>query len=189
MLVGVKATGAYGWQPTTVTVLLSRKLGASGPTWPVRGLLYLYITNFALHISHTSFVQTNNPYSMIHQHYFEVTYNINYRIFCSCVTNNFVFSNLNASLHTQTHRPIKIHTIHLLTTTGLTPVGSSTAHIYTQTIHRTTQFTYNNTCDCFKCTYLLLPGTYVTNPDTTLIQRGVLYYYKCRLSAWYLTIQ
>ena len=29
----------------------------------------------------------------------------------------------------------------LLTTTGLTPGGSSTVHIYTQTIHRTTQLT------------------------------------------------
>jgi len=30
-------------------------------------------------------------------------------------------------------------TIHLLTAIGLTPAGSSTVHIYTQTIHRTTQ--------------------------------------------------
>jgi uncharacterized integral membrane protein len=29
--------------------------------------------------------------------------------------------------------------IHLLTTIGLTPGGSSTVHIYTQTVHRTTQ--------------------------------------------------
>jgi hypothetical protein len=29
--------------------------------------------------------------------------------------------------------------IHLLTAIGLTPGGSSTEHIYTQTIHRTTQ--------------------------------------------------
>jgi len=28
---------------------------------------------------------------------------------------------------------------HLLTAVGLTPGGSSTVHIYTQTIHRTTQ--------------------------------------------------
>jgi hypothetical protein len=32
-----------------------------------------------------------------------------------------------------------IHLIHLLTAIGLTPGGSSTEHIYTQTIHRTTQ--------------------------------------------------
>ena len=44
----VKAAGAYGWQPTTITVPLSRKLGAltlldaSGPTWPVGGRLYLF---------------------------------------------------------------------------------------------------------------------------------------------------
>jgi len=31
--------------------------------------------------------------------------------------------------------------IHLLTAIGLTPGGSSTVHIYTQTIHRTTQLT------------------------------------------------
>jgi len=32
-----------------------------------------------------------------------------------------------------------IYMIYLLTTIGLTPGGSSTVHIYTQTIHRTTQ--------------------------------------------------
>jgi len=31
--------------------------------------------------------------------------------------------------------------IYLLTTVGLKPGGSSTVHIYTQTIHRTTQLT------------------------------------------------
>jgi len=31
--------------------------------------------------------------------------------------------------------------IYLLTAIGLTPGGSSTAHIYTQTVHRTTQLT------------------------------------------------
>ena len=31
--------------------------------------------------------------------------------------------------------------IYLLTANGLTPGGSSTVHIYTQTIHRTTQLT------------------------------------------------
>jgi len=30
---------------------------------------------------------------------------------------------------------------YLLTAIGLTPCGSSTVHIYTQTIHRTTQLT------------------------------------------------
>jgi uncharacterized integral membrane protein len=33
--------------------------------------------------------------------------------------------------------------IYLLTAVGLTPGGSSTVHIYTQTIHRTTQLTTN----------------------------------------------
>ena len=31
--------------------------------------------------------------------------------------------------------------IYLLTAIGLTPDGSSTVHIYTQTVHRTTQLT------------------------------------------------
>ena len=35
--------------------------------------------------------------------------------------------------------------IYLLTGFGLTPGGSSTVHIYTQTIHRTTQLTTLNT--------------------------------------------
>jgi hypothetical protein len=35
-------------------------------------------------------------------------------------------------------RPVLIY---LLTAVGLTPVGSSTVHIYTQIIHRTTQLT------------------------------------------------
>jgi uncharacterized integral membrane protein len=34
-----------------------------------------------------------------------------------------------------------IYMIYLLTAIGLTPGGSSTVHIYTQTIHRTTQLT------------------------------------------------
>jgi len=33
-----------------------------------------------------------------------------------------------------------LNLIYLLTAIGLTPGGSSTVHIYTQTIHRTTQF-------------------------------------------------
>jgi hypothetical protein len=34
---------------------------------------------------------------------------------------------------------------YILTAIGLTPGGSNTVHIYTQTIHRTTQSTQNNT--------------------------------------------
>ena len=37
------------------------------------------------------------------------------------------------------HKICILLTIYLLTVTGLTPGGSSTVHIYTQTIHRTTQ--------------------------------------------------
>ena len=39
--------------------------------------------------------------------------------------------------------------IYLLTAIGLTPGGNSTVHIYTQTIHRTTQFT--NWEECGPC--------------------------------------
>ena len=39
--------------------------------------------------------------------------------------------------------------IYLLTAIGLTPGGSSTVHIYTQTIHRTTQLT--NWEECGPC--------------------------------------
>ena len=40
--------------------------------------------------------------------------------------------------------------IYLSTAIGLTPGGSSTVHIYTQTIHRTTQIT-NNLEECAPC--------------------------------------
>ena len=40
--------------------------------------------------------------------------------------------------------------IYLLTAIGLTPGGSSTVHIYTQTIQRTTQIT-NNVEECGPC--------------------------------------
>ena len=40
--------------------------------------------------------------------------------------------------------------IYLLTAIGLPLGGSSTVHIYTQTVHRTTQLT--NTEDCGPCT-------------------------------------
>jgi len=36
--------------------------------------------------------------------------------------------------------------IYLLTAIGLTPGGSSTVHIYTQTIHRTTEFINSEEC-------------------------------------------
>jgi len=35
---------------------------------------------------------------------------------------------------------VKYYLIHLLTAIGLTPGGSSTAHSYTQTVHRTAQW-------------------------------------------------
>jgi hypothetical protein len=39
----------------------------------------------------------------------------------------------------------QLHIMIYLTAIGLTPGGSSTVHIYTQIIHRTTQSTQNNT--------------------------------------------
>jgi uncharacterized integral membrane protein len=51
---------------------------------------------------------------------------------------NFL-SHCPANQHTLTQTLLIL--IYLLTATGLTPVGSSTVHIYTQTIHRTTQLT------------------------------------------------
>ena len=49
--------------------------------------------------------------------------------------------------------------IYLLTGIGLSPGGSSTVHIYTQTIHRTTQNKkyieqYNNLGECGSCPFL-----------------------------------
>jgi len=49
--------------------------------------------------------------------------------------------------------------IYLLTAIGLTPGGSSTVHIYTQTVHRTTQnkqYTeeHNNLLECGPCPVL-----------------------------------
>jgi len=46
--------------------------------------------------------------------------------------------------------------IYLLTAIGLTPGGSSTVHIYTQTVHRTTQNKqyieeHNNLWECGPC--------------------------------------
>jgi len=48
--------------------------------------------------------------------------------------------------------------IYLLTAIGLTPRGSTTVHIYTQTIHRTTQLTTRtkqqpNREECGPCPY------------------------------------
>jgi len=42
--------------------------------------------------------------------------------------------------------------IYLSTTIGLTPGGSGTVHIYTQTIHRTTQIT-TNLEECWPCPF------------------------------------
>ena len=54
---------------------------------------------------------------------------------------------------------IYISMIYLLTAIGLSPVGSSTVHVYTQTIHRTTQNKqyieqHNNLGECGPCPVL-----------------------------------
>ena len=71
----------------------------------------------------------------------------------------YVTQIMEATSSSETYQPITLHCvktqlldntyvlvlvlilIYLLTTIGLTPGGSSTVHIYTQTIHRTTQLT------------------------------------------------
>jgi hypothetical protein len=70
-----------------------------------------------------------------------------YNIFHICALHGYF--NIRPS-STQLHRKYRVHinyikqydVIYLLTAIGLTPGGSSTVHIYTQTIHRTIQ---NNT--------------------------------------------
>jgi len=50
----------------------------------------------------------------------------------------YIFGSARCSAHL-VHDVFLIYMIHLLTAIGLPPGGSSTVHIYTQTIHRTTQ--------------------------------------------------
>ena len=57
-------------------------------------------------------------------------------------------------------------TIYLLTAVGLTPGGSSTVHIYTQTVHRTTQIT-TNLEECGPCP--VFATNYKINKMETLI--------------------
>ena len=45
------------------------------------------------------------------------------------------------SIHVQREQIMILILMYLLTAVGLTPGGSSTVHIYTQTVHRTTQLT------------------------------------------------
>jgi hypothetical protein len=56
-----------------------------------------------------------------------------------------VKQNFNTYLIFKAHQDVKIYDmIYLLTAIGLTPGGSSTVHIYTQTIHRTTKKNKDN---------------------------------------------
>jgi len=69
----------------------------------------------------------------------------------------YMHKNIHTYTHTHTHTYNNM--IHLLTASGLTPGGSSTVHIYTQTIHRTTQNKQcieqpNNLGECEPCPVL-----------------------------------
>ena len=62
--------------------------------------------------------------------------------------------------------------IYLLTAIGLSPGGSSIVHIYTQTVHRTTQNKqyieqHNNLGECGPCSVLAsyTPGICLTNEE------------------------
>ena len=69
---GVKAAGGYGWQPTTITVPLSRKLGAltlldpSGPSWPVGTTLPFLLYKLRIDKLHSS--DTENSIQKIPEH-------------------------------------------------------------------------------------------------------------------------
>ena len=62
-------------------------------------------------------------------------------------------------MYFETRNPEILNMIYLLTAIGLSPGGSSTVHIYTQTIHRTTQNKqhieqHNNLGECGPCPVL-----------------------------------
>jgi hypothetical protein len=65
-------------------------------------------------------------------------------IYCICGMNNLI-NGRHIKPHKDKHKQIKndYDMIYLSTAIGLTPGGSSTVHIYTQTTHRTTQITTN----------------------------------------------
>ena len=50
--------------------------------------------------------------------------------------------------HTEHGERLKLRIIYLLTAVGLTPGGSCTVHIYTQTIHRTIQLIWEECGPC-----------------------------------------
>ena len=59
---------------------------------------------------------------------------------CTVVQTTLTFVTITAAIPLVTNDWTDI-SIYLLTAIGLTPGGNSTVHIYTQTIHRTTQLT------------------------------------------------
>jgi hypothetical protein len=58
--------------------------------------------------------------------------------------------------------------IYLLTAIGLTPGGSSALHIYTQTVHRTTQFTNWEECETVPRLCEVYPGICLTTEERAL---------------------
>ena len=80
---------------------------------------------------------------------------------------------------------IHIDMMHLLTAIGLTPGASSTVHIYTQTIHRTTQLTiftkWPTRCNCVDLIYFSFTVLHVSS--------GIFAHHhehlKCNYSFWF----
>jgi hypothetical protein len=79
------------------------------------------------------------------QHNFRCLLSLTQDISTLCYLNIYIYICIHARTHTHnTYIYIHNHSlilIYLLTAVGLTPSGSSTVHIYTQTVHRTTQLT------------------------------------------------
>src|SRR5215510_9510271 len=71
-------------------------------------------------------------YTFTHKQYTE-----QHNILVNCNWIDTRWQQYSTHLHTNSTQN---NTIYLLSTIGLTPVGSSTVHIYTQTVHRTTQY-------------------------------------------------
>jgi len=69
------------------------------------------------------------------------------------------------------------YVIYLLTEIGLTPGGSSTVHIYTQTVHRTTQL--SNCEECGPCpvfaSYILAFALHLRKTSVRVAEAGCTY--------------
>ena len=64
---------------------------------------------------------------------------------CTCSLSLFKMSHIRFTIHFLRKSVSMLwYMIYLLTAIGLRPAGSSTVHINTQTVHRTTQLTFSN---------------------------------------------